>query len=110
MVLLGYSCMSSTGKTITLPKGCTGMTMADGTRYNSHNHRVTLEGNHADAFKKDGNYDYIGGPVNSMSDIPTRPNECSTCGFNAWPWQKMCPRCSRPTHSETEETLCPVPV
>jgi hypothetical protein len=82
--------------THSVPKGCTGFDFADGTRVDaSKAGKLILTDAQSAAFRKDGNYDFIGSngycpPANAH--LPA--NDCPTCGFAAWPWQKDCPKCS----------------
>jgi hypothetical protein len=95
---------------VTLPPGCYGLDMADGTRYNANRDgRVLVADQHAAAIRS-GYYGQTGVMVASEEHrLGTRhTRECTTCRptrrWNAW--NTRCPRCGAPT-TLTEEASTP---
>lgn len=80
--------------TFSVPKDCKGFDFADGSRANARNGKITVDDAHADAYRKDGNWAYIGSsgylPPTVSAD---KNNDCTKCGFAAWWWSSRCPKC-----------------
>jgi hypothetical protein len=94
--------------TVTLPPGCTGLDLQDGTRYDAdRNGRVHLADRHSDAVAK-GWYGQSGVmTATAPHRLGTRTGRwCVTCTparlWNAWNTQ--CPRCGSPTSTEKEHS------
>lgn len=84
-----------TSLNITVPDKCTGLELADGTKYDAHNNKVQIDNpRHAKAWVKDGNSALLGRQqIIGLSHLTNKTNECPTCGFAAWHWTKTCPKC-----------------
>lgn len=91
---------------ITVPEGCNGLTMEDGTRYNANREgRVDMRSEHADVLSKSW---YQSAGVMSASErvaLGTRTGRtCTTCSptrrWNAW--NTHCRICGSPTIKETD--------
>lgn len=84
---------------VTLPKGCTGLDMADGTKYNADGRgRVEMDSKHS-KYLKTSWYGQTGvmSDSQSLSFGTKRSRLCGPCkrAWNAWSTQ--CPRCGEPT-------------
>lgn len=81
---------------ITLPTGCAGLTMQDGTTYGSRpgeSVEVTKP-HHIQAIRNSPNAPYIGDGRYKVALGDGLPdNRCPDCGFNRWPWSASCTRC-----------------
>jgi hypothetical protein len=89
---------------VTVPSGCTGLDMADGTRYNAPKQGTSIEvdDRHAAAVKRSW---YGGTGVISTNGLAValgtkKGRRCGPCGriWNAW--SDSCPKCGRPTEPE----------
>jgi len=80
---------------VTVPDKCMGLEMADGTKYDAHNGKVTIDNpRHASAWLKDPASGMVGRQqLIGLSGLHTRDNDCPCCGFAAWPWTVECPKC-----------------
>lgn len=85
-----------------LPKGARNVKMEDGTVYRStgayRNGRVIEVDNPRHAAKiaeMNAHEGFLAGNVGESVRAPGR--ECETCAFQAWKYQKVCPRCGGPT-------------
>lgn len=89
---------------VTVPPGCTGLDMQDGTRYNAtRDGRIQVEPRHADAIKR-GWYGQSGVMVAAeQSQLATKGTRWCVCapGGRAWNvWTETCPRCGTSTTEE----------
>lgn len=81
---------------ITMPKNCAGLRMEDGTLYGCKpGERVYVERpDHLAAIRRSGNAVHIGLTVPYLCVSDLLPDRyCPRCAFNAFPWQRVCPRC-----------------
>ncbi len=80
---------------ITVPSKCAGIDMSDGTRYPASGGKIKIDNpKHAKAYLKSGNGQMVGTSISTFSELHTVENNCPTCGFVGWPWQKTCPKCA----------------
>ncbi|HWB34547.1 MAG TPA: hypothetical protein VHA75_00830 [Rugosimonospora sp.] len=89
---------------VTVPPGCTGLDMADGTRYRAdRNGQVQVADRHADAIRT-GWYGSAGvmAATNTTTLGTARTRWCSCVpGRKAWnAWTYTCPRCGAATTEE----------
>jgi hypothetical protein len=76
-------------------KGCQGIDMPDGTRYEAKNGKVEIDDpGHARQALRSGNAEFgaIAAPLHGFGDLQPGEKNCG-CGFNAFRWQTSCPRC-----------------
>jgi hypothetical protein len=89
---------------VTVPPGCTGLDMADGTRYNADRHgRVQVADRHARAIRRGWYGDSGVMVVDEQHHLGTRTGRwCTTCApARLWnTWNLQCPRCGHDTTTE----------
>lgn len=77
-------------------KGCMGVSMEDGTRYNADSSgRIRVE-NPMHAHYIEQNAKIAGGHIHQAgvaTQIKTKSRYCAPCRFTGFAWQKNCPRC-----------------
>ena len=89
--------------TFRLPKGARHLTMPDGTVYRSEgNYRRgrTVEVSdtaHARKIAEAGAVEGACHVVSPLVGTPVEGRECVGCGFQAWKYQKQCPKCGGET-------------
>lgn len=84
---------------VTLPDGCRGLDMADGTKYNADGRgSVDMSAEHA-RYLKTSWYGQSGVMTTSQSlSFGTKKTMLCTACKKAWnAWNKTCPRCGEPT-------------
>jgi len=84
---------------VTLPSGCSGLDMADGTKYNADGTgRVEMSSEHA-KYLKTSWYGQSGVMADSQSlSFGTKKTKLCTPCKRAWnAWSVTCPRCGEPT-------------
>ena len=79
-------------------KGCMGVDMPDGTRYEANNGKVTVEARHAKQLLRSstGRFGVVAEAVTGFADIGQPGRVCAACGFHAHHWTTECPRCTAP--------------
>jgi len=91
---------------VQMPEGCTGLDMADGTRYSGKpGDMVTVEDRHASAINRSYYRDAGIMRGEQVLVIGTRAaRTCTSCTpSRRWNvWNTSCPRCGAPTTSEEE--------
>jgi len=91
-----------------VPDRCTGLNMQDGREYkrNARGYVEVRDPDHVAAIRRSWPAQH--GLIHEVEEVPgfrtnDPPNDCPTCGFSAWSWQRRCPRCggdlSRDTRS-----------
>lgn len=74
-----------------VPRGCTGLSFADGTRYEARGGRVVVDNpRHARQVHTADQKGHIA--VAHYTAVGGRSHICR-CGFIAYGWQSTCPRC-----------------
>jgi len=92
-------------RTVTLPPGCAGFTMQDGTQYRGREGgSVTVADSHAPFIQRQ-----VGGDAGLVGSAAFREfagtrdgRWCQDCRFLAQRWSVVCPRCGRDTIPEAE--------
>jgi len=92
-------------RTVTLPPGCAGFTMQDGTQYRGREGgSVTVTDEHAPHIQRQ-----VGGDAGLVGSAAFRQfagtrdgRWCEPCRFLAQRWSVVCPRCGRDTIPEAE--------
>jgi hypothetical protein len=87
---------------ITVPSGCTGLDMADGTRYDAPKQGTSIEvpAGHARAIKRSW-YGQAGVITGTSYVVGTRTGRwCEPCRRTWNAWSTSCPRCGNPTTAE----------
>ena len=85
-------------------KGCQGLDMVDGTRYDARNGKVEIDNPaHVRQALKSGNHQFgaISLPVTGFRTVARGEKHCN-CGFTAFKWQATCPRCGADLPEETQ--------
>jgi hypothetical protein len=84
---------------VTLPSGCTGLDMADGTKYTADRQgsSIDIDGGHARAVRRGyyGDADIMTGTRYSFGTKTGR--RCEPCSRTWNTWSLTCPRCHRAT-------------
>ncbi len=91
--------------TVTLPPGCSGFNMTDGTEYKGRpGGSVTVADEHAPHIRRQVGGDAgLVGHGSFRTFLGTRDGRyCLPCRFLAQSWSKVCPRCGEPTIPEAE--------
>jgi hypothetical protein len=88
---------------VTLPPGCYGLEMQDGTRYNTTRaapDRLQVTDEHAAAIRRDyaGQAGIVVGETFSFGTRRTR--HCTSCNRNWNAWNTTCPACGETTHEQ----------
>ena len=76
-------------------KGCQGLDMPDGSRYEARNGKVDIDNPaHVRQALRSGNGDLgaIAVPVTGFGAVARGERRCG-CGFTAFRWQHRCPKC-----------------
>lgn len=84
-------------RTITLPRGCTGLNLADGTEYKADRFgRVHVDrDDHQRQILRNPQMRYYDAVDGGVWRIRGSEGWICACSFSAWPWQTECPRCGR---------------
>ncbi|GAA4626887.1 hypothetical protein GCM10023196_036970 [Actinoallomurus vinaceus] len=88
---------------VTLPPGCYGLQMGDGTKYTAKpGSTVTVEDRHAGAIKTSTNGRTGVVSATRSYGLATKAGRwCEPCRFLAQAWATTCPRCGGSTIEET---------
>jgi hypothetical protein len=76
--------------------GCQGVDMGDGTKYDVDGRgRIEVDERHARQMlqSENGRMGAISELVHGFGDVSPGERRCG-CGFNAFRWQRVCPRCA----------------
>ena len=84
-------------QTIRVPRGGSGLNLADGTEYKADCHgRVHVDrSDHARQILRNPQMRYYDAIDGGVWRIHGGDGWTCSCGFSAWPWQHECPRCGR---------------
>lgn len=79
----------------TMPQGCMGLRMQDGTRYGRRPGQTVevTRPDHIAAIQASPNAAHIGNGKLAVSFADLPGGRGCACGFAAWPWQRHCPQC-----------------
>jgi hypothetical protein len=89
-----------------VPKGCYGLTMEDGTKYNAdRSGRIKDVTNANHQYHIERNSSIGGGHIHrSTGNMPSKNSAsmyCRGCKFVGYGWQKVCPKCGEKMEKET---------
>lgn len=79
----------------TMPEGCMGLKLQDGTRYGDRPGQTVevTRPDHIAAIQASPNAGYIGSGRLAVSFADLLPDHVCACGHNALPWTVRCPKC-----------------
>jgi hypothetical protein len=91
--------------TFTVPKGCTGVELPNGKKYDAtRGGKVKIddarEAKYASKTVLAGN-GVLSRTVTTFSEVKGTSKVCSSCSFVGWKWQVTCPKCSGEMIQET---------
>ena len=76
-----------------VPNKCIGITMPDGRKYDARGGTVEVPDRDAGTVRR-SHTQGLGLVTGEVFGFAGEGKSCA-CGFSAWPWQTICPRCGR---------------